>query len=89
MPTDKKIQNSAEMKQKMYAFLADLVPDSMRGKETGRHVKVPGAISLFTVEYEYVAVSETEYAKPNEVFRRWYPGSGPRLPDARLFDGPN
>jgi len=62
MPTDKKVQNSAEMKQKMYVFLADLVPDSMRGKETGRHVLVAGAISLSTVEYEYVAISETEYA---------------------------
>jgi hypothetical protein len=62
MPTDNKIQNSAEMKQKMYTFLADLVPDTMRGKETGRHVLVAGTFSVSAVEYEHVAISETEYA---------------------------
>ena len=35
MPTDGQIRNGAEMKQRMYAFLADLVPDSMRGTENG------------------------------------------------------
>jgi hypothetical protein len=62
MPTDNKIQNSTEMKQNMYGFLADLVPESIRGKETGRHVTAAGAVSLSTVEYEHVAISETEYA---------------------------
>jgi hypothetical protein len=50
------------MKQKMYAFLADLVADSMRGKQTGGHVMAAGAVSLPTVEDEHVAISETEYA---------------------------
>ena len=62
MPTDSKIQNGAEMKQKMYAFLADLIPDSIRGKEMGRHVLMMGAFSLSTVEYEYVMISEANYA---------------------------
>ena len=35
MPTDSQVRNGAEMKQEMYAFLADLVPDSMRGKQGG------------------------------------------------------
>jgi len=61
MPTDSKVQNSDEMKEDM-AFLGDLVRDSMRGKETGRHVFVAGAFSLSTGEYEQVAISETEYA---------------------------
>jgi hypothetical protein len=34
----------------------------MRGKETGRHVLVAGGSSLSTVEYEHVAINETEYA---------------------------
>jgi hypothetical protein len=61
MPTDGQIQNGAEMKQKMYAFLLDLVPDAMRGKETGRYVLVSGAFSLSTVEYEHVMISEAKY----------------------------
>jgi hypothetical protein len=36
MPTDAKVQNADDINQKMHAFLAELVPDSMRGKETGR-----------------------------------------------------
>jgi hypothetical protein len=62
MPTDSQVQNGAEVKQKMYAFLADLVPDAMRGKEMRRGVVVVGAISLSTVEYENVMISETKYA---------------------------
>lgn len=62
MPTDAKVQNADEMKQKMYAFLAELVPDSMRGKETGRGMLALGAISVSIVEYEQVTISETEYA---------------------------
>jgi hypothetical protein len=62
MPTDSQIQNGAEMKQKIYAFLADLVPDAMRGKETGQYVLFSGAFSLSTVEYEHVMISEAEYA---------------------------
>ena len=33
MPTDSQVRNGAEMKQKMYAFLAHLVPDSMRARK--------------------------------------------------------
>ena len=62
MPTDGQIQNGAEMKQKMYAFLADLVPDAMRGKESRRSVLVSGAFSRSFVEYEHVTISEAEYA---------------------------
>ena len=44
------------------AFLAELVPDSMRGKEMLRgRVLVMGASSLSTVEYEHVMISETKY----------------------------
>ena len=46
MPTDSQVMNGAEMKRKMYAFLGDLVPDSMRGKEMGRYVLMMGAFSV-------------------------------------------
>ena len=62
MPTDTQVRNAADMQQKMYAFLAELVPDSMRGKEKGRGMLALGAISLSTVEYERVTISEAEYA---------------------------
>lgn len=62
MPTDSQVRNGAEMKEKMYAFLADLVPDSMRGEETGRGIIALGAISLSTVEYEHVMIIEAQYA---------------------------
>ena len=63
MPTDSQIRNGAEMKQKMYAFLADLVPDAMRGSQIGgRGVIYLGAVSFSTVEYEHVMIIEVEYS---------------------------
>ena len=63
MPTDSQVKNGAEMKQKMYAFLADLVPDAMRGTQAGgRGVIFLGAISFSIVEYEHVTIIEANYA---------------------------
>jgi len=42
----------------MYAFLAELVPDSLRGEERGRGTIYLGAISLSIVEYEHVMIIE-------------------------------
>ena len=62
MPTDK-VMRAAEMKQHMCDFLADLVPDSLRGKELGRGMMMTGAtISMSVVEYERVTINELEYA---------------------------
>ena len=36
MATNESISNAAEMQKRMYEFLLDLVPDSMRGNELGR-----------------------------------------------------
>jgi hypothetical protein len=59
MPTDSQVKNGAEMKQKMYAFLADLVPDAMRGTQAGgRGVISLSAISFSMVEYEHVTIIE-------------------------------
>jgi hypothetical protein len=60
MPTDAKIQNTYVMKQKMHAFLAELVPDSMRGKALQRMFSQSGAFSgVGADEYEHVTVVET------------------------------
>jgi hypothetical protein len=62
MPTNERISNAAEMKKRMYEFLGDLVPDSMRGNELGRGTIMMGAISNSYVEYEHVIISEPQYA---------------------------
>jgi len=60
MPTDaNKVQNTDEMKQKMQAFLSELVPDSMRGKEMGRGQGISGPFhTVSTVMYEQVTITE-------------------------------
>ena len=59
MPTDAKVQNTDEIRQRMYAFLAELVPDSMRGKETGRSQIIHGPFyTVSTVMYEQVTITE-------------------------------
>ena len=61
MPADAaKVQNTDDMKRKMQAFLADLVPDSMRGKSLRRMFSQSGAFSgVSSDEYEHVTVVET------------------------------
>ena len=54
------------MKQKMHAFLAELVPDSTRGKELQRGIIQTGAFSARGFdEYEQVTVLET-YSGAND-----------------------
>jgi hypothetical protein len=62
MPSNEKVQNSEVMKQRMYEFLAALVPPSMRGKELSRRTMSMGAFSISSVEYEQVTISETRHA---------------------------
>jgi hypothetical protein len=62
MPRNESISNAAEMKKRMYEFLGDLVPDSMRGNELGRGTIMMGAVSISSVEYEHVTVSELQSA---------------------------
>jgi hypothetical protein len=53
-----KAWNITVQKQRMYDFLADLVPASERGKDGGTIYFQSGLISLMTTEYENVTVSE-------------------------------
>jgi hypothetical protein len=62
MPTKDKVGRASEMKQRMYEFLADLVPGSLRGKELGRYVEMMGAISMSVIEFEHVTINEVQYA---------------------------
>lgn len=61
MPTNERISNAAEMKKRMYDFLAELVPGSMRGGELRRFANVMGMFSLSSVEYEHVIISELQH----------------------------
>jgi len=61
-----KVWNITVQKQRMYDFLADLVPASARGKEGGGFTEVFSLTSLTTVEYENVTVSEIQYANEPE-----------------------
>lgn len=62
MPRDPaaKVSNTTDLKQRMYDFLADLVPASERGKQTGGFVEIFGLPSLSTIEYENVTVNELQ-----------------------------
>jgi hypothetical protein len=66
MPTDAQVQNTDDMKQKMHAFLAELVPDSTRGNELRRLMSQTGAFSSRGFdEYERVTFVET-YSGSND-----------------------
>jgi hypothetical protein len=66
MPTDAKVQNADDMRQKMHAFLAELVPDSMRGKELRRFMSQTGAFSgVGSGEYDHLTIVET-YSGSND-----------------------
>jgi hypothetical protein len=77
MPADAaKVRNTDDMKQKMRAFLAELVPDSMRGKELGRGMSQTGAFSgRGFSEYEHVMVVET-YSGSNDTITVTFRNAG-------------
>jgi hypothetical protein len=60
-PDANKVQNTDEMKQKMYAFLAELVPDAMRGKEMGSQGGMTSAFSAISaVIYAHVTITYSQ-----------------------------
>jgi len=64
MPSTEKVRNASVMKQRMYDFLSELVPDSIRGKELGRGTNGMSAVSDVSIEYEKVIVSELQVGRP-------------------------
>jgi hypothetical protein len=60
MPSDETISNSDVMRLRMYVFLSELLPDSIRGKELRRGTMMSGAHSVVFVEYENVSLAESK-----------------------------
>ena len=63
--TEKIVANATMMKQRMYDFLSELVPDSIRGKELTRGIEAMGANSKIFIEYENVMVRELDFGPFN------------------------
>ena len=64
MPTTESVANAMVMKQQMYDFLSELVPDSIRGKELNRGTISMGAFSMIFIEYENATINELEVGEP-------------------------
>ena len=64
MPTTEQVFNIDVMNRRMYDFLSDLVPDSIRGKEIRRMSSSMGANSVQTIEYEHVTISQLHAGQP-------------------------
>jgi hypothetical protein len=62
MPPKPNVSGPSNPRQQMQDFLAELVPNSMRGKELGRLINSAGAVSDEVTQYEHVTVSEIRYA---------------------------
>jgi hypothetical protein len=58
MPSNEQVSNAIVMKQRMYAYLDDLVPSSIRGRELMRGMGAMGAVTMTIIEYENVTVNE-------------------------------
>ncbi len=57
-----KVSNSDVMRQKMYDFLAEIVPVTMRGLRTGGMAEHMGTVSMISTEYENVSIHEMRVA---------------------------
>jgi hypothetical protein len=64
MPTTEQVSNIDVMNRRMYDFLSELVPDSMRGKEIRRMVSAMGLLSIQSTEYEHVTISQLHTGQP-------------------------
>lgn len=66
MPSNEKVQNGDQMRQRMTDFLADLVPDAMRGAKLREMASMMGIVSVQSIEYEHVTISQFSNANPRE-----------------------
>jgi hypothetical protein len=66
MPVDDnaKVSNIDVMRQKMYDFLAEIVPVTMRGLKTGGMSESNGIQSMISTEYENVSIHEFRAGDP-------------------------
>jgi hypothetical protein len=65
MPSTEKVQNSEVMKLRMYNFLAEVVPASMRGTERQSFLTQNGTMSVLSTEYDFVSVSGMRALHPH------------------------
>ena len=66
MPTTESVANATVMKQRMYHFLSELLPASIRGKELTRGTILLGSNSMIFIEYENVFVNELDAGPFND-----------------------
>jgi hypothetical protein len=67
MPAPENFSGPYNPKQEMQAFLLNLVPDSMRGKEVNHGIWVVGGFSVSHVIYEQVTILDTNTAGHGEI----------------------
>jgi hypothetical protein len=60
MPPPEGQSGAYDTEQDMQAFLLDLVPASMRGKEVARGLKVIGGFSVSHISYEHVTIQTSD-----------------------------
>ncbi len=60
MPSNETVSNELVMQQRMYAFLEQVVPASMRGNEKNRFHASTGVHSVSWTEYDNVVISEPQ-----------------------------
>jgi hypothetical protein len=70
-------------------FLAELVPDSMRGKEIGGFNPSAGGGFIQIIEYEHVTISEVNVGPPFPCFLQTPPRYGPPVLPANSFFCPD
>ena len=65
MPSDEKVSNIDTMRRRMYDFLLQVVPASMRGREVGGFMSSTGANhSVVVTQYEKATFTEVRLAEP-------------------------
>ncbi len=65
MPSNEAVSNDAVMRQRMYAFLEEVVPAAMRGNELRRSRFMSGVYSVSLTAYDNVSISESGSGSPN------------------------
>lgn len=58
MPSKETVSNALVMRQRMYEFLSELIPGSMRGKLLNQGAASTGGHSVEFTEYEHITISQ-------------------------------
>jgi hypothetical protein len=78
MPPQPNVSGPFNPRQQMQDFLADLVPDSMRGKELRRFAASTGAFSAVSwTEYEHMTISQSNSGRNDTITVIFHNGGCP------------